>query len=101
MDVVSVIQIIVGIVSQIPAVGPYIALVLPYLLALPVLVTSFVALWHAVVMFVKGLSAIPGLSILVGIADVLSADEQLVDDFAKGKLLPILSQLSSLPLPKK
>ena len=101
MDVVSIIQIIIGLAGSVPVVGHYLAIILPYAMALPVLVTSFVALWQAVVVFLGALGSIPGLSFLSSISAVLAADEQKVNDFAQGKLLPILNQLSAIPLPKK
>jgi hypothetical protein len=101
MDVVSVVQIIIGLAASVPVVGTYLAIVLPYALALPLLVTSFVALWHAIVVFLSAVGAIPGLSSLSALGVKLSADEQIISDFSQSKLLPILNQLSAIPLPKK
>ncbi len=101
MDVTSLITLILSLVGQIPVVGHLLVVVLPYLLAIPVLVTAFVGLWHAVVVFLKAVGQFPGLGGLSAVADSLQVEEKVIDDFTKNVLLPILNQLSSIPLPKK
>jgi len=65
------------------------------------LVSPFVALWHAFVLFFSALAAIPGLGFLAKVAEFLKVNESKVTDFSQGKLFPILNRFSTIPLPKK
>jgi hypothetical protein len=99
MDVVSIVNFLVQLLSNIPVVGHFLAVVMPYLLSLPVVASALVGLWQAIVVCLQALSQVPGLSGLSGLAASLQADEASINSFEQNYILPILNQLSAIPLP--
>jgi hypothetical protein len=100
MSIISIVSTIVGFFGKIPAIGAALSVLVEASLALIVLVNAFVAAWHGVIVILNAFAAIPGLSGLSSVANSLAVDEKIVDDFAQNKILPILNQISAIPLPK-
>lgn len=103
MDLVAMIPAILKFLSEIPSVGPIVSKIMAVIAVIgivPGIATAFVAAWHALVMFLQALSMIPGLARLAPLASVLKADEDKLVSFENGVLLPLVQQLSVLPLPK-
>lgn len=101
MDIIGLISSFLAVFGSIPVLGKAMVVVVSSSLALVVVVNAFVAAWHSLVIALNAVSAVPGLSGLKNVADALKADEAIIDDFTKNKLLPFLSQISALPVPKK
>lgn len=101
MQLLLTLSNLLGSLASIPAVGKILATVVAGGAALILVVNALVAIWHSVVILLNALAAVPGLSGLGGIASSMLAEEAVISDFAKGKILPILAQISALPVPKK
>lgn len=101
MDPIQIIQALIASFASIPVVGKYIAIAMGFVIALSAVANSIVVVWHSLVIFMKGLASIPGLSGLQSLADSMVTSEKAIDDFVNGKLLPLLNQISSIPLPKE
>lgn len=100
MNIMSFVSWLLGLVGSIPAIGPVLSFVVSTALCLIVLVNAFVAAWHGVIVVLNAIAAIPGLSGLKKVATSMTVDEAIIDDFAKNKILPLLSQISAIPVPK-
>jgi hypothetical protein len=101
MDIMALVVQILTFIGQIPVVGHYLQIVVEVALLAGPVVSALIAIWHAAVMSVQALSKIPGLSSLGDVATKMKANEDIIDDFSQSKILPILNQISSIPLPKK
>lgn len=84
---------------NVPYIGPVIAVVVQYALPAVTVVTAFVAVWHAVVLALSALAAVPGLQGLSNLANALKTDDNAVEGFVSTWIVPILDRLSVLPLP--
>lgn len=100
MDFISIIVGALPVIASYGAAGKVVAIVIAAAGGLSGLVTAIVALWHAVVLVMKAIAIMPGLGAMSKVSDMLAADEQKIDDFSQGKLLPILNRLSVVSLPK-
>lgn len=101
MDLMSLIVQFLSFIGQIPAIGHYLQIVVMVAVLASPVISALIAVWHAAVMVVSAMSLIPGLGALIDVASKMKANESIIDDFSKSKILPILSQLSMIPLPKK
>ena len=99
MSITAIFSWVLSLLSSIPVLGPYLAVAMQWAVALSGIVTALVAIWHAVVLAVGALAKLPGLSGLAGLAASLSTDDTAVEGFVNTYILPLLSQLSLLPLP--
>jgi hypothetical protein len=100
MDLLSIVLGALPVIaSSFGPAGKVLAIVIAVAGGLSGVVTALVMLWHAVVIVVKALSVMPGLSALAKVSDMLSADEQKISDFSQGKILPVLNRLSAVQLP--
>jgi len=111
---IDTIAAIVGYITNLPIVGTYVANAVIVLVSTSAVVTTFVALWHALILFIDAVGVtivlaaqIPGLSWMLGIATALERVEQKlrtkqdeVGGFITLRVLPILNRLSTIPLPR-
>lgn len=100
MDLMTIVSYMMGMLASIPVIGAFLAKVMPYLAAIPVAVSAFVAVWHAIVLALKAVAMIPGLSKMGAVAEMLAAKEEKITSFQNGTLLPVLNRLSAVPIPK-
>lgn len=100
MDLISIVLGALPIIASYGAAGKVLAIAIAVAGGLSGVVTALVALWHALVLTIKALAVMPGLTSLSKLADTLAADEQKITDVSQGKILPILNRLSAVSLPK-
>ena len=100
MDIASIATMLIGMLGQVPVVGHVLQIVMPYIIALPVVITGVVGLWHSVVLLLQGLGKLPGLTKLAALGDAMSTTEAKVQNFENSTLMPIINRLSAIPLPK-
>ncbi len=100
MSFASILQWVLTLLGSIPAVGPYLVIVMNWAVPLSGVITALVAVWHAIVLAMSALANIPALAGLKKYANALSTDDTAVEGFVNTYILPVLSQLSMLPLPK-
>lgn len=98
--ILGIITQLLGWLQGIPMIGQIASVVVGVVTVLTMLVNGFVLAWHGLVVLMASLAQIPGLSGLQSLSDSLKADETKIDDFANNVLLPILNQLSAIPIPK-
>ena len=101
MNLNQILQLLLGVLNSIPAVGPYLVIVMNWIMPLAAIATSLVAVWHAVVLALQALAKLPALGGLQALADKLVTDDAAVESFLTTYLLPFLAQFSVLPLPAK
>ena len=99
MNPMDLITTLLSFLAQIPVVGTWLAAIVSYAIPASAVVTALVALWHALVLALVALAQVPGLSGLAGIANTLKTDDDAVEGFVSTYILPVLKQLSLLPLP--
>ena len=99
MNLMNLLPTILAMLAAIPAVGPILAKIVSVAAPVSAGVTALVACWHAVVVALAGLAHVPGLSKLQGAADFFKTTEDKIASFEHGWLMPILDQLSMIPLP--
>ena len=100
MDFMSILQWVLSFLNSIPAIGPYLVIVMNLAVPLSGIVTALVAVWHAVVLFLMALSKLPALSGLANFANTLSTAETTAEGYINTYVFPVLRQFSMLPLPK-
>lgn len=99
MNFMNLFPTVLAMLAAIPAVGPILAKVVAIAVPVSAVATAIVAVWHACVVALAALAHIPGLSKLQGAADFFKTTEDKIVSFEKGWLMPILDQLSMIPLP--
>lgn len=100
MTFASILQWVLTLLGSIPAVGPYLVIAMNWAVPAAGIVTALVAVWHAVILAIVALAKIPVLSSLSGLANSLTTDDTAVEGFVNTYILPVLNQLSMLPLPQ-
>lgn len=101
MDVVQLLISLLGSVGSFPPIAKYLAYVVLGAGALQGIVTGLVGLWHSLVLFFNGLAKLPYLGFFQKVADFLSTEEAVFASVSSSWLIPILTQLSAIPVPKK
>lgn len=99
IDPVSLISGVLQMVSHLPLVGHYASVIIGAAVALSAVVTALIGVWHSIVLLAHALAQVPGLQGLQKLADALKADEDSINSYANGFLLPLLDRLSAVPLP--
>lgn len=99
MSFASIVTFIVGILQGIPFLGPILAVIITYAMPVAGIVSAIVALWHGVVLALQALALIPAFSGLKNVATALQTDENAAETFINKWVLPLLDQLSLIPLP--
>lgn len=99
MTNLNVIQFLLDLVSHMGSVGQYLAIAMSILMGLSLVITTFVGIWHAVVLFLEAVAAVPKMPPAVkNFADLLKADESVIQD-KSNLLLGWINRLSVLKVP--
>lgn len=101
MNPMDLISSVLAFLAQIPVVGQWLAVIVSYAVPASVVITALVAVWHSLVLALVAMSQVPGLSGLSGLANTLKTSEDSVEGFINTYVMPVLKQLSLLPLPKQ
>lgn len=98
----NILSWIIGLLSSLASTGTFgksLAIFVAVVGGVSGLVSGLMLLWQAVIKILQALAIIPGLSSLAALAVKLQADEQSVSSWENSFLLPILNQLSAIPVP--
>jgi hypothetical protein len=97
MDLSQILAFIIGVVGNIPALGPVLVIIVKVAAIGSGLATAFVALWHSIVGFMQALAVqFPSLG---SAANSMSHAGDGAESFLGKYVLPILNQLSVIPVP--
>lgn len=101
MDISGLINTLITLISSISGVGPILAKIIPIILVASGIISGVIAAWHGLNGLILGLSKIPGLSVLSGIAVKVQSLDDEAEGFLNKWVIPILNRLSLIPIPQK